>query len=86
VRESARGFFCDNRTCGFKMWKASKFWEAKRKPLTAASVAALLKDGKACVKGLYSEKSGKKYDATVMLDDTGGKYVNFKLEFGRAKK
>jgi DNA topoisomerase-3 len=86
VRESAKGFFCDSRTCGFKMWKASKFWEAKRKPLTAAIVAALLKDGKACVKGLYSEKSGKKYDATVLLDDTGGKYVNFKLDFGRAKK
>jgi DNA topoisomerase-3 len=31
--------------------------------------------------GLYSRKTGKTYDATVVLDDTGGKYVNFKLEF-----
>ena len=30
---------------------------------------------------LYSEKTGKTYDAEVILDDTGGKYVNFKLEF-----
>ena len=41
---------------------------------------ALLKDGKAKVKGLYSEKTGKIYDATVLLADTGGKYVNYRVE------
>ncbi|PLT63137.1 DNA topoisomerase III [Mediterraneibacter gnavus] len=35
--------------------------------------------------GLYSEKTGKTYDAVVVLDDTGDKYVNFKLEFPAAK-
>ena len=35
--------------------------------------------------GLYSEKTGKNYDAVVLLDDTGGKYVNFKLEFPAKK-
>jgi len=35
--------------------------------------------------GLYSEKTGKTYDAVVLLDDTGGKYVNFKLEFPAKK-
>ena len=49
-----------------------------------AIVAALLKDGRAHVTGLYSEKSGKTYDATVVLEDTG-QYVNFKLEFDRQK-
>ncbi|MFR8331201.1 MAG: hypothetical protein ACLU9S_01590 [Oscillospiraceae bacterium] len=47
-------------------------------------MAALLKDGRAHVTGLYSEKSGKTYDATVVLEDTG-QYVNFKLEFDRQK-
>ena len=32
------------------------------------------------VKGLYSEKTGKTYDATVLLADTGGKYVNYRVE------
>jgi DNA topoisomerase-3 len=81
VHEGAKGFFCDNRTCGFKIWRDSKFWTAKKKPVTAEIVAALLKDGRVAVKGLYSEKSGKKYDATVVLDDTGDKFVGFKLEF-----
>ena len=39
-----------------------------------------LKNGKAKVKGLYSEKTGKTYDATVLLADTGGKYVNYRVE------
>ncbi len=41
---------------------------------------ALIHEGKVAVKGLYSPKTSKKYDATVCLEDTG-KYVNFKLEF-----
>ena len=47
-------------------------------------MAALLKSGRARVTGLYSEKSGKTYDATVVLEDTG-QYANFKLEFDRQK-
>jgi len=63
------------------MWKESKFWTAKKKPLTAAIVAALLKDGRVKLAGLFSEKTGKKYDATVLLNDDGGQFVNFKMEF-----
>ena len=88
IREGQKGFFCDKHDCGFKIWKASKFWTAKKKPLTAAIVTALLKDGRVALKGLFSEKTNKKYDATVVLDDSGSGFVNFRLEFaaGKAKK
>jgi len=89
VRQGTKGFFCDSRTCGFKLWKESKFWTSKKKPLTAEIVAAMLKEGRVALKGLYSAKTGKNYDATAILDDGGGEYVNFKLEFnqnGRAKQ
>ncbi len=36
------------------------------------------------MRGLYSEKTGKTYDATVVLEDDG-RYVGFKLEFDRQK-
>lgn len=87
VREGEKGFFCDNKECGFKLWKASKFWTAKKKPLTAAIVKGLLEDGRVAVKGLHSEKAGRKYDAIVSLNDSGSGYVNFKMEFltGRIK-
>ena len=70
--------------CGFALWKDNKFFEGAKKPFTKEMATALIRDGKVAVKGLYSQKAGKKYDATVCLDDTG-KYVNFKLEFIRKK-
>jgi len=85
VREGGKGYFCDSQACGFKLWKESKFWTAKKKPLTAAIVTALLKDGKVKLTKLFSEKTGKTYDATIMLDDDGGQFVNFKMEFDARK-
>ena len=84
VAETQKGFFCQEKSCKFAIWKNSKWWAAKRKQPTKTIVAALLQDGRARVTGLHSEKSGKTYDATVVLEDTG-QYVNFKLEFDRQK-
>ena len=84
IVEMQKGFFCQDQSCKFAIWKNSNWWAAKRKQPTKAIVAALLKDGRAHVTWLYSEKSGKTYDATVVLEDTG-QYVNFKLDFDRQK-
>ena len=84
VTESKKGFFCQSGTCRFAIWKDSKWWSAKKKQPTKAIVAALLKDGRARLTGCYSEKTGKTYDADVLLEDTG-EYVNFKLDFGQRK-
>ena len=81
VYEGKKGFFCDNRDCSFALWKETKFFSGKKKTITKPVAAALLKEGRVSVSGLYSEKTGKTYDAVVLLDDTGGKYVNFRLEF-----
>ena len=80
-----KGFFCDNRDCSFALWKENKFFSGKKKTITKPVAAALLKEGRVSVSGLYSEKTGKTYDAVVLLDDTGGKYVNFRLEFPAKK-
>lgn len=81
VYEGKKGFFCDNRECSFALWKDNRFFSSKKKSITKSVAAALLKEGRISMSGLYSEKTGKTYDAEVILDDTGGKYVNFKLEF-----
>lgn len=81
VVERPKGFLCSNRDCRFALWRQNPFFAAKKKELTAAIASALLKEGRAFVKGLYSPKTGKTYDAAIVLDDSGGQYVNFKLEF-----
>jgi len=86
VYENKKGFCCEHRACGFALWKNSKFFTAKRKELNRKTAAALLTEGRVFIIGLYSEKTGKTYDAAVVLDDTGD-FVNFKLEFeGRKSK
>ena len=80
VYEGKKNFYCGNRGCQFVMWKNDRFFEQRKKAFTPKIAAALLKNGKAKVKGLYSEKTGKTYDATVLLSDTGGKYVNYRVE------
>ena len=85
VYEGKKGFFCENRDCAFALWKENKFFSSKKKSITKSVAAALLKEGRVSMSGLYSEKTGKNYDAVVLLDDTGGKYVNFKLEFPAKK-
>lgn len=85
VYEGKKGFFCENRDCSFALWKDNKFFTGKKKTLTKTVAAALLKEGRVSMSGLYSEKTGRTYDAVVVLDDTGGKYVNFKLEFPAKK-
>ena len=79
VYEGKKNFYCGNRGCQFVMWKNDRFFEQRKKAFTPKIAAALLKNGKAKVKGLYSEKTGKTYDATVLLADTGGKYVNYRI-------
>lgn len=83
VVENKKGFACENRDCGFALWKENKFFTAKKKALTKAVATELLKNSKVKLTGCFSEKTGKTYDAIVLLDDTGGKYVNFKMEFGK---
>ena len=85
VVEGKKSFFCegyhDTPSCGFAMWKNDRFFTGKRKELTPKIAAALLKNGRVKVTNLFSEKKGVLYDATILLDDDGGKYVHYKLEF-----
>ena len=82
VTENRKGFCCDNKDCQFAIWKDNKWWATKKKQPTKAMVAKLLKDGRVRVSGLYSEKTGKTYTATVLIVDKGN-YVNFSLVFNK---
>ena len=80
VYEGQKNFYCSDRGCKFSIWKESRLLSSMKKKITKTMAASLLKDGKVFVKGLYSQKKDKEFDAYLVLDDTG-EYVNFKLEF-----
>ncbi len=89
VYEGKKSFYCsgykDSPSCGFALWKNNPYFQSKRKELTKEIAAALLEHGRVEMAGLYSERKGVFYDAVVVMEDTGGKYVNFRLEFDGKK-
>lgn len=82
VTESKKGFFCECNDCRFGLWKDNKFLTAKKIALTKKMVSELLKNGLYPVKGIFSEKTGKSYDATLTLSDDGAK-TTYSLDFGK---
>ena len=85
VYEGKKNFACSDRACSFVLWKQDRFWTSRKKELTKKMATDLLKRGRTAVKGMWSEKKGDTYDATVILEDTGGKFINFKLESPKKK-
>lgn len=86
VYEGKKNFACSDRSCGFVLWKNDRFWTSRKKELTKKMATDLLKKGRTNVKEMWSEKKQAAYDAAVILDDTGGKYINFKLESPKRKE
>ena len=67
VIEKQNGFFCENRTCPFHIWKNNKLLMSKGKPADKQVIQKLLTDGEVYIKGLKS-KNGKPYSALLILD------------------
>ena len=82
VAESKKGFFCEKNDCRFGLWKDNKFLTAKRINLMKADAAALLNIGRVHVKNAYSEKTGKNFDADLLLEDNGERSV-YRFDFGK---
>ncbi len=82
VTESKKGFFCETNDCRFGLWKDNKFLTGKKISLTKKMAATLLKNGRISVKGIFSEKTGKSYDATLVMTDDGAKTL-YNLDFGK---
>ena len=76
-------YYCSSKECSFCMWEDNKFFASKKKKLTKKIAKELLDKGWCRVTGLYTPKKPQLYDAIIKLDDTGGKYVSFKMEFDR---
>ena len=85
VYEGKKNYYCSNKECIFTMWKNDRFFEERKVAFTPKIAAALLKSGKVNVKKLYSPKTGKTYEGTIVLADTGGRYVNYRIELPKKK-
>ena len=81
VYEGQKNFYCSDRKCQFALWKNDRFFESQGKKMDAGTVKRLLAKGKIHYKDLRSQKTGRTYEATVVMADSGEGYVKFNLEF-----
>ena len=82
VTESKKGFFCEGNDCRFGLWRDNKFLTGKKISLTKKVATTLLKTGRIPVKGIFSEKTGKSYDAVLTMSDDGKKTL-YALDFSK---
>ena len=81
VAEREKGFFCVNRECRFVLWKDNAFFKRLGKHLTRQLVDKLLRDGRARLKDCKSQRTGKPYNASVMMATEADGRAKFSLEF-----
>lgn len=85
VLEKQKGWFCSNKECRFVLWKDSAFFKSIGKHLSSGMVEKLLSDGRIRLKDCKSQKSGKNYNATLLLSTEENGRANFHLEFENSR-
>ena len=85
VCETAKGWFCRDKSCKFALWKENRFFQTLGKQMTEELAKQLVNQGKARLTHCYSKKSGRYYDTTVHVETGEDGAAAFKLEFGCKK-
>jgi len=86
IYEGKLNYYCESgRQCNFSLWKEDKFFKSKKKSLTKKAAKEILNKGRTKMTGLFSEKTGKTYDAYISIEDTET-YINYKMKFINKKK
>lgn len=84
VKEKSKGYFCSD--CKFALWKNNRYFESIGKPLSLPIVQKFLKDGKAKMTGCKSRRTGKTFNATIVMKMEGESKPIFTMEFENGGK
>lgn len=90
ISDGKSSYYCSNRECSFCLWKNSTFLNNLKKPMTRKMATEFLQKGRVHGKGLYSVRTGKTFDADIVLTETtdkDGKIIaSFALEFPKSSQ
>ena len=84
VSETEKGFFCEKYSCRFGIWKDNKYLAHKKIRVDSDMVKELIENGKVFIKGMYSQKTEKNFDAYLTFSDDGN-MITFGTEFPEKK-
>ena len=86
VAERAKGWFCSSRECRFVLWKDNAYFKKIGKHLTAGMAEKLVRDGRVKLKDCVSQRTGKTYNADVLLTTEEDGRAKFQMEFDNSGK
>ncbi len=81
VVQRQKGWFCANRECRFVLWKDNVFFGRLGKHLTQQMAQQLAREGRVRLKDCKSQKTGRPYNATVLMTTEADGRARFQLEF-----
>lgn len=89
VLDGKSSYYCSDRNCGFCLWKKSSYLERMKCSMTRKLATELLKNGRSHMKNLFSSRTGKTFDADLLLTETvdknGSRIASFQLDFPNSK-
>ncbi len=86
VAERDKGWFCANRECRFVLWKDNAYFKKIGKHLTAGMAEKLVKEGRIKLKDCKSQRTGRTYNADVLLTTEEDGRAKFQMEFDNSGK
>lgn len=86
VEEHPKGFFCSSKNCKFALWKNNRYFERIGKSLNSAVARKLLETGKVNLKRCKSQRTGKIFDTTVIIEVFKDGKTLFSMDFNNGGK
>jgi len=81
VYEGKSNFFCSNRECSFTLWKENRYLSSMKKTVDKKMASELLEKGRTHAKDFYSAKTGKNFEADLLLIVSDDGKTSFQMEF-----
>ena len=72
---------CQNPRCQFTLWQSSRYFGKLGIELTKEIAASLLQNRQVTLHNLYSKKTGREYDAVILLDTDDKGSAKFSMTF-----
>lgn len=85
VYEGKKNFYCSDKSCGFCIWKDSKWLAGMKKSISRSMARSLLKKGRAENVTLYSQKKGRNFNAEQPEDFSGKSCADGNDPFWRSR-
>ena len=86
IAEMQKGWFCTNKSCRFAIWRDNNYFKKLGKKMTPQLAEQLIRKGSATLKNCRSERTGKTYNATVVVTPGQNGEAVFSLQFDKGGK